>query len=233
MKKHTGKLLGVLLLVMVALAGCGTKNAGTADGGSAAAETKLDSVKSKVKFDGVYTAGDTLKIQMTLDKDGNCDYGYTGIYQLSTSEAGYRVLNLIYYGQEGEDDAQTQLAYDSYAIQQNEDGTYTRCKLTEGEEPDFAGGTQMKFESGSDTIFTDTALEASYTADGGSYIELHKDGSFVFGANMKYAADKDNFELIGGSSSSVYTYEADENQDSLILKNSDGQTVMKLQRKEN
>lgn len=66
---------------------------------------KLDSVKSKVKFDGVYTAGDTLKIQMTLDKDGNCDYGYTGIYQLSTSEAGYRVLNLIYYGQEGEDDA--------------------------------------------------------------------------------------------------------------------------------
>ena len=132
MKKHTGKLLGVLLLVMVALAGCGTKNAGTADGGSAAAETKLDSVKSKVKFDGVYTAGDTLKIQMTLDKDGNCDYGYTGIYQLSTSEAGYRVLNLIYYGQEGEDDAQTQLAYDSYAIQQNEDGTYTRCKLTEG-----------------------------------------------------------------------------------------------------
>ena len=33
------------------------------------------------------------------------------------------------------------------------------------------------------------------------------------------------FELIGGSSSSVYTYEADENQDSLILKNSDGQTV--------
>ena len=45
--------------------------------------------------------------------------------------------------------------------------------------------------------------------------------------------DKDNFELIGGSSSSVYTYEADENQDSLILKNSDGQTVMKLQRKEN
>ena len=41
-----------------------------------------------------------------------------GIYQLSTSEAGYRVLNLIYYGQEGEDDAQTQLAYDSYAIQQ-------------------------------------------------------------------------------------------------------------------
>ena len=88
MKKHVGKLLGVLLLVMVTLAGCGTKNAGTADGGSAAAETKLDSVKSKVKFDGVYTAGDTLKIQMTLDKDGNCDYGYTGIYQLSTSEAG-------------------------------------------------------------------------------------------------------------------------------------------------
>lgn len=84
MKKHVGKLLGVLLIVMVALAGCGTKNAGTADGDSAAAETKLDSVKSKVKFDGVYTAGDTLKIQMTLDKDGNCDYGYTGIYQLST-----------------------------------------------------------------------------------------------------------------------------------------------------
>ena len=80
---------------------------------------------------------------------------------------------------------------------------------------------------------TDAAQEASYTADGGSYIELHEDGSFVFGAHMKYAADKDNFELIGGSSSSVYTYEADENQDSLILKNSDGQTVMKLQRKEN
>ena len=55
----------------------------------------------------------------------------------------------------------------------------------------------------------------------------------MFGAHMKYAADKDNFELIGDSSSSVYTYEADENQDSLILKNSDGQTVMKLQRKEN
>ena len=69
MKKHTGKLLGVLLLVMVALAGCGTKNAGTADGGSAAAETKLDSVKSQVKFDGVYPPGDTMTIQMTLDTE--------------------------------------------------------------------------------------------------------------------------------------------------------------------
>lgn len=112
MKKHTGKLLEYCCLLGRIWQDAGTKNAGNRDGGSAAAETKLDSVKSKVKFDGVYTAGDTLKIQMTLDKDGNCDYGYTGIYQLSTSEAGYRVLNLIYYGQEGEDDAQTQLAYD-------------------------------------------------------------------------------------------------------------------------
>lgn len=47
MKKHTGKLLGVLLLVMLALAGCGTKNAGTADGGSAAAETKAGFCKIK------------------------------------------------------------------------------------------------------------------------------------------------------------------------------------------
>lgn len=234
MKKHAGKLLGVLLIVMIALAGCGTKNAGTADGSSAAAETTQDSVKSKVKFDGVYTAGDTLKIQMTLDKDGNCDYGYTGIYQLSTSDAGYRVLNLIYYGQDGYDDAQTQLAYDSYGLEQNADGTYTRCKITEGEEPDFLnGGTILKFESGSDTIFTDNTLEAEYTSNGGSYIELHEDGTFVFGVHMKYAADKEKFELIGGNSSSVYTYEADENQDSLVLKNSDGQTVMDLQRKEN
>lgn len=47
MKKHTGKLLGVLLLVMVVLAGCGTKNAGTTDGGSAAAETKAGFCKNQ------------------------------------------------------------------------------------------------------------------------------------------------------------------------------------------
>lgn len=233
MKKHAGKLLGVLLIVMIALTGCGAKDAGTTEESSTAAESTQTSVKAKVKFAGVYTAGDTLKIQMTLDKDGTCDYGYTGMYQLSTSEAGYRILNLIYYGQEGSDDAQTQLAYDSYAIQQNADGTYTRCKLTEGQEPDFSNGTVLSFLSGSDTIYTDDALEAEYVSDGGSYLELHDDGTFVFGVHMKYAADKKQFELIGGNSSSVYTYESDEKQDSLILKNSDGETVMKLQRKEN
>ena len=52
---------------MLALAGCGTKDAGTA-GGSASTETEQASVKSKVKFDGTYTAGDTVKIQMDLTK---------------------------------------------------------------------------------------------------------------------------------------------------------------------
>ena len=54
MKKIVGRLLSVLLITMLALAGCGTKDAGTADG-SAAAETVPASVKSKVKFDGTYT----------------------------------------------------------------------------------------------------------------------------------------------------------------------------------
>ena len=70
MKKTVGKLLSVLLITILALSGCGTKDAGTTDG-SAAAETAQASVKSKVKFEGVYTAGDTIKIQMDLDKDGN------------------------------------------------------------------------------------------------------------------------------------------------------------------
>ena len=55
MKKIVGRLLSVLLITMLALAGCGTKDAGTADG-SASAETVQASVKSKVKFDGTYTA---------------------------------------------------------------------------------------------------------------------------------------------------------------------------------
>ena len=73
MKKIVGRLLSVLLITMLALAGCGTKDAGTADG-SASAETVQASVKSKVKFDGTYTAGDTVKIQMDLTKEGTCDY---------------------------------------------------------------------------------------------------------------------------------------------------------------
>ena len=137
MKKIVGRLLSVLLIAMLALAGCGTKDAGTA-GGSASTETEQASVKSKVKFDGTYTAGDTVKIQMDLTKEGTCDYGYIGMYKLVTNEDGMRILNLIYYGEENaENSSDSQLAYDSYAIQQNEDGTYTRCKYTEGETPDF------------------------------------------------------------------------------------------------
>ena len=70
-------------------------------------------------------------------------------------------------------------------------------------------------------------------SDGTKYVKLNTDGTFVFGVHMKYAADKKQFELIGESDSSVYTYETDENQDSIILKNSDGDTTMSLQRKEN
>ena len=232
MKKTVGKLLSVLLIAMIALAGCGTKDAGTTDG-SAAAEATAASVKSKVKFEGTYTAGETVKIQMNLDKDGNCDYGYTGMYKLTTNDNGVRILNLIYYGQEGTDDSTSQIAYDPYALQQNDDGTYTRCKYTEGEEPDFSSGTVMKLESGEDKIMTDDAFEAEYASDGSSYLELHADGTYVFGVHMKYAADKKQFELIGGTGSSVYTYETDDNQDTLVLKNSDGDTTMSLQRKEN
>lgn len=233
MKKTVGKLLSVLLITILALSGCGTKDAGTTDG-SAAAETAQASVKSKVKFEGVYTAGDTIKIQMDLDKDGNCDYGYTGMYTLTTNDAGVRILNLIYYGEENaESSNESQLAYDSYVLQQNEDGTYTRCKYTEGEEPDFSKGTIMKLKSGDDKIMTDAAFDAEYISDGGAYIKLNADGTFMFGVHMKYAADKKQFELIGESDSSVYTYETDENQDSIILKNSDGNTTMSLQRKEN
>ncbi len=232
MKKTVGKLLSVLLIAMLALAGCGTKDAGTADG-SAAAETASASVKSKVKFDGVYIAGDTVKIQMNLDEDGNCDYGYTGMYKLITKEDGTRILNLIYYGEEKENSSDSQIAYDTYAIQQNEDGTYTRCKFTEGETPDYTEGTVMTLKSGDDKIMTDDEFDAEYEAEGGAYLQLSADGTFVFGVHMKYAADKEQFELIGGSGSSVYTYETDDNQDSLVLKNSDGDTTMSLQRKEN
>lgn len=233
MKKTVGKLLSVLLIAMLVLAGCGTKNAGTTDG-SAAQETKQASVKSKVKFDGVYTAGDTVKIQMDLDKDGNCDYGYTGMYKLVTNENGIRILNLIYYGEENTDgDNDSQIAYDAYALQKNDDGTYTRSKYTDGQEPDFTDGTVMKLKNGDDKIMTDDEFDAEYTSDSGAYIQLNADGTFVFGVHMKYAADKKQFELIGGSGSSVYTYETDDHQDSLVLKNSDGDTTMNLQRKEN
>ena len=91
----------------------------------------------------------------------------------------------------------------------------------------------MSCASGDDQIMNGEQFGAEYTSDGGAFVKLNEDGTFMFGVHMNYAADKKQFELIGGSSSSVYTYEADENQDSLILKNSDGQTVMKLQRKEN
>ncbi len=232
MKKTVGKLLSVLLIAMLALAGCGTKDAGTADE-SAAAETASASVKSKVKFDGVYIAGDTVKIQMNLDEDGNCDYGYIGMYKLITKVDGTRILNLIYYGEEKENSSDSQIAYDTYAIQQNEDGTYTRCKFTEGETPDYTEGTVMTLKSGDDKIMTDDEFDAEYEAEGGAYLQLSADGTFVFGVHMKYAADKEQFELIGGSGSSVYTYETDDNQDSLVLKNSDGDTTMSLQRKEN
>ena len=91
----------------------------------------------------------------------------------------------------------------------------------------------MTLKSGDDKIMTDDEFDAEYEAEGGAYLQLSADGTFVFGVHMKYAADKEQFELIGGSGSSVYTYETDDNQDSLVLKNSDGDTTMSLQRKEN
>ena len=174
MKKIVGRLLSVLLIAMLALAGCGTKDAGTA-GGSASTETEQASVKSKVKFDGTYTAGDTVKIQMDLTKEGTCDYGYIGMYKLVTNEDGMRILNLIYYGEENaENSSDSQLAYDSYAIQQNEDGTYTRCKYTEGETPDFSTGTQMSCASGDDQIMNGEQFGAEYTSDGGAFVKLNE-----------------------------------------------------------
>jgi hypothetical protein len=232
MKKIVGRLLSVLLIAMLALAGCGTKDAGTA-GGSASTETEQASVKSKVKFDGTYTAGDTVKIQMDLTKKGTCDYGYIGMYKLVTNEDGMRILNLIYYGEENaENSSDSQLAYDSYAIQQNEDGTYTRCKYTEGETPDFSTGTQMSCASGDDQIMNGEQFGAEYTSDGGAFVKLNEDGTFMFGVHMNYAADKKQFELIGASGSSVYTYETDDDQNSIVLSNEDGNIVMSLERKE-
>ena len=233
MKKTVGKLLSVLLIAMLALAGCGTKNAGTADG-SASAEAEQASVKSKVKFEGTYTAGDTVKIAMDLKKDGTCDYGYTGMYKLATNEDGIRILNLIYYGEENaESSSDSQIAYDAYAIQQNEDGTYTRCKYTEGETPDFTAGTQMTCESGDDQLMTGEQFGAEYASDGSAFVKLNEDGTFVFGVHMTYAADKKQFELIGASGSSVYTYETDDDQNSIVLNDKDGNKVMSLERKEN
>ena len=174
-----------------------------------------------------------MKIQMDLTKEGTCDYGYIGMYKLLTNEDGMRILNLIYYGEENaENNSESQLAYDSYAIQQNEDGTYTRCKYKEGETPDFTTGTQMSCAGGDDQIMTGEQFAAEYASDGGSFVKLNEDGTFVFGVHMTYAADKKQFELIGASGSSVYTYETDDDQNSIVLSNEDGNTVMSLKRKE-
>lgn len=91
----------------------------------------------------------------------------------------------------------------------------------------------MTCESGDDQLMTGEQFGAEYASDGSAFVKLNEDGTFVFGVHMTYAADKKQFELIGASGSSVYTYETDDDQNSIVLSDKDGNKVMSLERKEN
>ena len=90
----------------------------------------------------------------------------------------------------------------------------------------------MSCASGDEQIMNGEQFGAEYTSDGGAFVKLNEDGTFMFGVHMNYAADKKKFELIGASGSSVYTYETDDDQNSIVLSNEDGNIVMSLERKE-
>lgn len=225
MKKIGLLAVGVLAVGILAVSGC--KNAETAKEGSSAVEEMQSTIKSKVQFEGSYIAGDTVQVRMVLDKEGNCEYGYIGQYSTETDESGNQLLKLVYYT-----DTDAQEAADTYAIRKNEDGTYDRCKYTDGETPDFSDAVTMTSEEGEDGILSGNAFEGTYYTSENTYLILRQDGSFTLGVRMKYAADKKQFEMIGSGSSVVYNYETDKDQDHIVLTNEDGKTVMDLEREE-
>lgn len=220
-------LLAVSVLAAGVLAVSGCQNAGTSKGSGSAAEEVRSTVKSRVQFEGSYIAGDTVQIRMILDKEGNCEYGYIGQYSMETDESGNQLLKLVYYT-----DSDAQEAADTYAIRKNEDGTYARCKYTDGEEPDFSDAVTMTLEEGEDGILSGNAFEGTYYTSESTYMILRGDSTFTLGVRMKYAADKKQFEMIGAGSSVIYNYETDKDQDHIVLTNEDGKTVMDLEREE-
>lgn len=226
MKKIGLLMLGVLAAGVLTVSGC--KSGETTAGISADKELVQSTVKSKVQFEGSYLAGSTVQIRMILDKSGNCEYGYIGQYDLETDGDGNPLLVLCYYASTEDEQA----AIDTYAIRENGDGTYSRCKYTEGEEPDFTDAVTLTPEEGEDKILSGEKFDGTYYSSENTYLSLKGDGTFSLGVRMKYAADKKQFELIGADSSVIYTYETDKDQDNITLKNEDGQTVMELKREE-
>lgn len=226
MKKIGVIAAGILAVGVLAVSGC--NDAGTAQKDSSAAEEVSSTIRSKVQFEGSYLAGETVQIRMFLDKEGNCDYGFTGQYSMEKDEDGNQLLKLCYYITEDS----SQSASDTYVIRENKDGTYDRAKYTEGEKADFSDAAVLTLQEGEDGILGTDFFDGVYVSSGGSYMELCEDGSFMLGVHMKYAADKKQFEMIGADSSAVYDYETDDDQNHIVLKNADGQTVMDLKREE-
>ena len=202
-------LLLALSASVLAFSGCQSSgNAAAGDSVSSESESGQASseLESTVRLDKTYWAGSNIRVRMLFDTDGNCRYGYVGVYDLETTEEGYHILTLVYYA----DESAGQMASTSYALRDNGDGTYSKVIYTVGEEPDFEDGsaTTLTLEEGTDNIMGDSVFDGVYLSSDGQYYTFNSDGSFAMEIWMKYIADDSSIELIGADSSTLYTYHA-------------------------
>lgn len=185
-----------------------------------------DDIESTVTLNKTYWSGSTVRIRMLFEEDGDCKYGYVGYYTLQTSEDGYPIVTFVYYA----DTDQDQMASSTYALRDNGDGTYDKTLYTEGEEPDFddtSATMTLTPTEGTDGILGTEYFDGVYEGSDGRYYTFTSDGIFYAEVWLQYVADEEYIVMNGSDSSTVYTYTADDNYDSLTLYK-DGSKVMDL-----
>ena len=231
MKFRKLMLLLALSASVLAFSGCQSSRNTAGESVSSESETSQpgSGLESTVTLDKTYWAGNNIRVRMRFDTDGNCRYGYVGVYDLETTEEGYHVLTLVYYA----DEDAGQMASTSYALRDNGDGTYSKAIYTEGEEPDFdnKSATILTYEEGNDSVMDDSVFDGIYLSSDGQYYTFNSDGSFAMEIWMKYIADDTSIELIGADNSTLYTYNAEDDFNRLTLYR-DGEVVMELSTEE-
>ncbi len=226
------KVLATLALMasVLALTSCQSASTNSTTAVSAEAETETtvtaSDIVSTVTLDDAYWSGTTVRIRMLFDTEGNCRYGYIGYYDLQTSDDGYPILTLIYYADTDAD----QMASATFALRDNEDGTYSKTLYTEDDGADFDDSSvtmDLTLSDGDDGIMDGSLFDGVYLATDGRYYTFHSDGTFQAEIWMQYVADEEYLVLIGSDDSTLYTYDLSSDGSSLVLYKN-GSTVMTM-----
>ncbi|MCD8323755.1 MAG: hypothetical protein LUC32_02190 [Clostridiales bacterium] len=235
MKKKKVLLILALAAGVAAFAGCQSTDStdptasaeAEADSSASGEETvTADDIESTVVLNKTYWSGSTVRVRMLFDEEGNCRYGYVGYYTLQTSEDGYPIVTFVYYADTDED----QMAGTTYALRDNGDGTYDKTLYTEDEEPDFDDTSvtmTLSLSEGTDGILGSSYFDGIYEGSDGRNYTFTSDGIFYAEVWLEYVADEDYIVMNGSDSSTIYTYTADEDYDSITLYK-DGSKVMDL-----